>query len=137
MSRSVLDSSAILALFEKEQGWEKVRAALPDGVVSSLTLAEVVTRLTLRGGKPWQIAAAWDDLRLVVEPFNEGRARAAGLLVDKTRPLRLSLADRACLALARELRIPVVTADRSWRKVQIADRSWRKVQIGVEVVLIR
>ena len=127
MSRSVLDSSAILALFEKEQGWEKVRAALPDGIVSSLTLAEVVTRLTLRGGKPWQVAAAWDDLRLFVETFDDARARVAGLLVDKTRSLGLSLADRACLALARELGLPVVTAD----------RSWRKVQIGVEVVLIR
>jgi PIN domain nuclease of toxin-antitoxin system len=127
MSRSVLDSSAILALFEKEQGWEKVRAALPDGIVSSLTLAEVVTRLTLRGGKPWQVAAAWDDLRLFVESFDDTRARVAGLLVDKTRSLGLSLADRACLALARELGLPVITAD----------RSWRKVQIGVEVVLIR
>ena len=127
MSRSVLDSSAILALFEKEQGWEKVRAALPDGVVSSLTLAEVVTRLTLRGGKPSEIAAAWDGLQFVVEPFDDARARIAGLLVDKTRPFRLSLADRACLALARELGLSVVTAD----------RSWRKVQIGVEVVLIR
>ena len=127
MSRSVLDSSAILALFEKEQGWEKVRAALPDGIVSSLTLAEVVTRLTLRGGKPWQVAAAWDDLRLFVETFDDARARVAGLLVDKTRSLSLSLADRACLALARELGLPVVTAD----------RSWREVQIGVEVVLIR
>jgi len=127
MSRSVLDSSAILALFEKEQGWEKVRAALPDGIVSSLTLAEVVTRLTLRGGKPWQVAAAWDDLRLFVETFDDARARVAGLLVDKTRSLGLSLADRACLALARELGLPVVTAD----------RSWREVQIGVEVVLIR
>ena len=61
MNRCVLDSSALLALFEKEQGWEKVKAALPDGIVSSLTLAEVVTRLTLRGGKPWEIAAAWDQ----------------------------------------------------------------------------
>ncbi len=127
MSRAVLDSSAILALFEKEQGWEKVRAALPDGIVSSVTLAEVVTRLTLRGGKPWQVAAAWDDLRLFVEPFDDARARVAGLLVDKTRSFGLSLADRACLALARELGLPVVTAD----------RSWRKVQIGVELVLIR
>jgi ribonuclease VapC len=127
MNRCVLDSSALLALFEKEQGWEKVKAALPDGIVSSLTLAEVVTRLTLRGGKPWEIAAAWDDLQLVVEPFDDARARITGLLIDKTRPFRLSLAVRACLALGRELGLSVVTAD----------RSWRQVKIGVEVVLIR
>jgi PIN domain nuclease of toxin-antitoxin system len=127
MTRSVLDSSAILAFFQKEQGWEKVSEALPDGIVSSLILAEVVTRLRLGGGTPWQIAAAWDDLQLVVEPFDDSRARVAGLIVDKTRPLGLSLADRACLALALELGLPAVTAD----------RAWREAKLGVEVVLIR
>jgi ribonuclease VapC len=127
MTRSVLDSSAILAFFQKEQGWEQVRAALPDGIVSSLILAEVVARLTLGGGKPSQIAAAWDDLQLIVEPFDDARARIAGLMVDKTRAFRLSLGDRACLALARELKLPAVTAD----------RSWRKVDLEVEIVLIR
>ena len=107
MSRSVLDSSAILAFFLREQGWQNVQAALPDGIVSSLTLAEVVTRLTLGGGKPSQIAAAWDDLQLVVEPFDDPRAWTAGLLGEKTRPFRLSLADRACLTLARELGLPI------------------------------
>jgi ribonuclease VapC len=127
MSRSVLDSSAILAFFHREPGWERTKEALPDGVASSLILAEVVTRLTLGGGKPWQVAAAWDELQLVVEPFDDARARLAGLLVEKTRRFGLSLADRACLTLARELGLPVVTAD----------RAWRDVEVGVEVVLIR
>jgi ribonuclease VapC len=127
MSRSVLDSSAILAFFQKEPGWEAVQAALADGIVSSLILAEVVTRLTLSGGTPWQITTAWDDLQLVVEPFDDSRARVAGLIVDKTRPFGLSLVDRACLALARELGLPAVTAD----------RAWGKVDIGVDIVLIR
>ena len=127
MSRSVLDSSAILAFFQKESGWEAVQVALPDGIVSSLILAEVVTRLRLSGGTPWQITTAWDDLQLVVEPFDDGRARTAGLIVDKTRQFGLSLADRACLALALELGLPAVTAD----------RVWREVRLGVEVVLIR
>jgi PIN domain nuclease of toxin-antitoxin system len=127
MARSVLDASAILAFFHKEPGWQAVGAALPDGIVSSLNLAEVVTRLTLIGGTPSQITAAWDDLQLVVEPFGDDRARVAGLIVGKTRPFGLSLADRACLALALELGLPAVTAD----------RAWRKVDLGVEVVLIR
>ena len=66
-------------------------------------------------------------VRFGVEPFDDARARITGLLIDKTRPFRLSLADRACLALGRELGLSVVTAD----------RSWRQVKIGVEVVLIR
>jgi PIN domain nuclease of toxin-antitoxin system len=127
MSRAILDSSAILAFLQKEQGWEKVSTALPDGIVSSLILAEVVTRLTLGGGAPSQVIAVWDDLQLLVEPFNDSRARVAGLIVGKTRPSGLSLADRACLALALELGLPAITAD----------RAWRDVKLGVEVVLIR
>ncbi|HXW27241.1 MAG TPA: type II toxin-antitoxin system VapC family toxin [Xanthobacteraceae bacterium] len=127
MNSTVLDSSAILAFLNREPGWERAEAALPDGIVSSLILAEVVTRLTLGGGKPWQVAATWDDLQLLVEPFDAARARAAGFLVDKTRPFGLSLADRACLSLAGELGLPTITAD----------RAWRNVQIGVEIVLIR
>jgi PIN domain nuclease of toxin-antitoxin system len=127
MTRSVLDSSAILAFFQKEQGWETVSAALPDAIVSSLIVAEVVTRLTLGGGAPSQVVAVWDDLQLVVEPFDDSRARVAGLIVRKTRPFGLSLADRACLALALELGLPAITAD----------RAWRDVKLGVEVVLIR
>jgi ribonuclease VapC len=127
MSRSVLDSSAILAFLQKEPGWDTVQAALPDGIVSSLILAEVITRLRLSGGMPWQITAAWDDLQLFVEPFDDSRARVAGLIVDKTRAFGLSLADRACLGLALELGLPAVTAD----------RAWREVRLGIEVVLIR
>jgi len=127
MSRSVLDSSAILAFFHSEAGWETVKAALPDGIVSSLILAEVVTRLTLGGGEPWKIAGAWDNLQLLVEPFDDARARAAGFLVAKTKPFGLSLADRACLALAGELGLPAITAD----------RAWSNVEIGVKIVLIR
>jgi len=127
MTRSVLDSSAILAFFQKEHGWENVREALPDGIVSSLILAEVLTRLTLGGGAPSQVIAAWDDLQLVVEPFDDSRARVAGLIVGKTRPFGLSLADRACLGLALELGLPAITAD----------RAWQDVKLGVDVVLIR
>lgn len=127
MSRVVLDASAILAFFHREPGWEAVSAVLPDAIVSSLNVAEVMTRLTLSGGAPSQVTAAWDDLQLLVEPFDDGRARVAGLIVSKTRPFGLSLADRACLTLALELGLPAVTAD----------RVWGKVNLGVEVVLIR
>ena len=49
-------------------------------------------------------------------------ARLAGDLVTKTRPLGLSLGDRACLALGLALKAAVYTADRSWNKVKIGVR---------------
>ena len=94
---------------------------------SSLIYAEVVTLLTLNGGTALQIDAAWEELELTVEPFACERARAAGLLVARTRKRGLSLADRASLALAIELGLPVFTAD----------RAWGNLDIGVDVRVIR
>ena len=45
MSSWVLDASALLALLNREPGSEKVVAALPDAVMSSVNLSEVVAKL--------------------------------------------------------------------------------------------
>ena len=119
MSDTVLDTSAILALVYHEPGWERAEASFANGVVSSLIFAEVVTSLVLRGGVAVGIEQVWSALGLQVQPFDDVRAFAAGLLVARTRRLGLSLADRACLALAIELGIPAVTADRAWSKLDL------------------
>jgi ribonuclease VapC len=111
----------------REAGWEEAKAIIPGGVVSSLIYAEIVTRLTLRGGSVSKIDRAWEELECAVEPFTAERARAAGLLVAGTRQRGLSLADRACLALALELGSPVFTAD----------RNWTGLAIGADIRLIR
>ena len=38
---------------------------------------------------------------------------------DFSRPLGLSLGDRACIALAEELAAPALTADRSWLRLDV------------------
>ena len=45
MSRVILDASAVLALLGNEPGAELVQRMLPDSVILSVNLAEVVTRL--------------------------------------------------------------------------------------------
>lgn len=62
-----------------------------------------------------------------IRPFDAEDARLAGELVGLTRKAGLSLADRACLALAGRLGVPAVTAD----------RTWLSLDIGVEVIGIR
>jgi PIN domain nuclease of toxin-antitoxin system len=56
-------------------------------------------------------------------------ALAAGHLRPATRGAGLSLGDRSCLALARTLGLPALTADRSW--LGVADA------VGVRVEMIR
>lgn len=41
----------------------------------------------------------------------------AGLLRPVTKPLGLSLGDRACLSLAVMRQLPVFTVDRTWRQL--------------------
>jgi ribonuclease VapC len=53
--------------------------------------------------------------------------KAAGALRVGTKKAGLSLGDRACIALAKELGLPAMTAD----------KAWTRAASGVEVVLLR
>jgi ribonuclease VapC len=80
-----------------------------------VNLAEVQTKLVRGGGSAER---AWADaigLANRVEPFTVEQARIAGNLVTSTRPIGLSLGDRACLALAITLEAAVYTTDRLWK----------------------
>ena len=87
---------------------------LPNAVISSVNLAEVVTKLTDRGSAEEIIDSALASLNLTVIEFDESTARLAGLLRKTTRSRGLSLGDRACLALAQERGLTAVTADAAW-----------------------
>ena len=58
-------------------------------------------------------------LPLAVVPFDTTLAKLAATLKAPTRALGLSLADRACLALALDRRLPAVTGDRDWAKARL------------------
>jgi PIN domain nuclease of toxin-antitoxin system len=56
---------------------------------------------------------------MTVVPFDAPLARLTATLKAPTRPLGLSLADRACLALGLHMNLPVVTGDRDWVKADL------------------
>lgn len=120
MSRIVLDASVLLAIVRGESGSEKVTAGmLLHSVTSAVNLAEVYSKLLISG---WNQSQAWEDGSALVEeviPFTAAHAKLTGDLILQTRPLGLSLGDRACLALALDLKAPVYTADRSWKKLDV------------------
>jgi ribonuclease VapC len=112
---SVLDASAILAAVFQEPGAERVEQAIrDDGIVLSVNLAEVVTRLVDKGSSEADIRRILDNMALQIVPFDEDLAYRAGMLRTATRAAGLSLGDRACLALAEQRGLPALTADRTW-----------------------
>lgn len=127
MDRIVLDASALMVMLRGEAGAERVAACLPRAIVSTVNLAEVVTKLVSAGiGEQlawWHIA----ELECESVPFDDEQARMAGGLVKFTKPFGLSLGDRACLALALQRKATAYTTD----------RAWKNLSLGVEIEVIR
>lgn len=121
---AVLDASAVLALLFREKGATEVEDVLDDGVISAVNWSEVVEKLAARDVPE---PAALFVLGLRVEPFTLADARTSARLWAQGRALGLSLAARACLALA----------DRLQAEAWTADRVWATGDLGVRVRLIR
>ena len=114
----VLDASALLAFLNGEPGAERVEARLSEGaVMSTVNLAEVVSKLTERGMPVAAIRNAVVGLGLRLEPFDEALAYESGELRKLTQRQGLSLGDRACLALGIRNSESVLTTDRAWDTV--------------------
>ena len=110
----VLDASAVLCLIRNEPGADAVKAVLADSSISAVNLSEVVAKMADLGMDADLIDAVLGPLQLRSVPFDAAQARAAGLTRPATRPLGLSLGDRACLALAAQLGATAMTTDRAW-----------------------
>ncbi|HVL71907.1 MAG TPA: hypothetical protein VM434_08485 [Beijerinckiaceae bacterium] len=100
----------MLAFLRREPGHETVAGLMPGSLLSAVNFAEVVTKLVERGSSG-----------------RGRRERRGGVLWTHTRPLGLSLGDRACLALALREKLPAVTAD----------RRWTERDLGLEIRLLR
>jgi len=116
MNCYVLDASALLVLLKGEAGSERVIEAITDGAsISAVNFCEVVGKLR-DGGMPEEaIYETLDPLELDIVQFDTMLAYLAGLLRPLTKNAVLSLADRACLALAQHLNLPALTTDRVWK----------------------
>jgi ribonuclease VapC len=123
----VLDSSAILAVVFNEPGAEKVVGLLNGGLLSSVNLAEVHTRLILCRMPPDFARSRVMTMGCEICFFDEHQAYLAGELAAITHPYGLSVGDRACIALAIERNAKVYTAD----------RTWKNLNLGIEVEVIR
>ena len=119
MSKYVVDASAILALLNNEPGSEIVINALPEAVISSVNLSEVIAKLADSGMPEVEIRSAIEALSLEVINFDPEMAYGAGMLRPLTRKAGLSFGDRACLALGKALSLPVLTSDKAWANLEL------------------
>jgi|SRR5882672_12473563 len=117
MADVVLDASAVLALLANERGAEQVQKTLGSALMSAVNLAEVLAKLSDRGVPEAEQRVIRMSLDIEVRSFDERSAWRASGLREVTRTHGLSTGDRACLALALEERIPVLTTDRAWSKI--------------------
>ena len=133
MTGGVLDASAVLAYLNREAGAEVVADLLAVGAsVSAVNFAEVLSTGADRGVTAERLIARLTeagilDGALAVQPFTTEDASTVAGLPPATRGAGLSLGDRACLALARRLGAPAITAD----------AAWSELDIDVEIRLIR
>jgi ribonuclease VapC len=122
----ILDASALLAAVQNETGGDRVRQVIADSVISSVNWSEVHSKVMVHGVNPKQLREKLQGLGLTIEVFTVEDADIAGSLITQTKPLGLSLGDRACLALGIRLTKPVLTAEKLWLKLSVG--------INIEVI---
>ncbi len=117
----------MLAVINRESGADRVHAVIGNSSISAVNLAEVASNLMERGYSSVDLHATLSPLSLIVVDFDRSQAIEAARLRPLTSHAGLSLGDRACLALAALRRLPVMTAD----------RTWARLDLGIQIVVIR
>ena len=130
MLSKVADTSAVLAVLFSEPGATRAQELIAgSALMTSVNYSEVLSRYVA-------LLTSFDDAKRLtrslvgagsIVAFDEDLAERAAKLLPLTKTYGLSLGDRACLALAERERLPVVTAE----------RTWTKLDLGIEIQLIR
>ncbi len=115
-NKIILDTSALLALINNEIGADIICEQLPHAHMSTVNIAEVTTYLHRNG---YADLEKINNIISLVRPveFTCEYAMLVGQIINLTKQYGLSLGDRACLATAKILNIPVYTADKAWNNL--------------------
>ena len=119
MASVVLDASAVLALVRDEPGADKVAPHIGRAAISAVNLQEIIKELLFSGLDESTTRELLDELRLDVRAHDTEAAYAAAASHAQTHQYGRGLGDRSCLALAVQLGVPALTADREWKKVKV------------------
>ncbi len=117
LSKYILDASALLASLHNERGSEIVDLLLLESAISTINLSEVIQKARQRKIPTDQVVTGLQLLGVEIVDFTFEQAETTAELWTITKPLGLSLADRACLALAKIRNAVAVTGDKSWAEI--------------------
>jgi PIN domain nuclease of toxin-antitoxin system len=118
-SKALLDTSCLIALADKEHGWEFVRDIRKNSGVSLINLSEFVSVIAKRGATSYDIKAMVSTLAVESIQLTADIAFLAGELIVHTKKFGLSLGDRVCIATGILCDIPIYTADQIWTKLDL------------------
>jgi ribonuclease VapC len=119
MKRPVLDTSVIMAILLEEPGHDFAARLAPDALMSSVNLAEVMTKCVEKA-VPADLALDYlNSSRVEIVPFEAEDAVLSGRLFETIRKGVLSLGDRACIATTIRLGGTAYTADRIWSSLDL------------------
>lgn len=117
----VFDSSAVIALFAKEKGYELITKYLKNAIISTVNLAEIykycIDQKDL-SKEDCQEIIAMSGIKVI--DFDNEQALISAAIYPKTKAFGLSLGDRACIALAiNKDNLKVITCDKIWQDIQV------------------
>ena len=117
-NKIILDSSALLALFQEEPGAEIIKPLLKFSVISTVNVAETLSVLHRTKITPQEGLVLISDIITTSVPFDLEQAKACAELQPLVKTKGLSLADRACITLGIKLQLPIYTADKIWLELK-------------------
>jgi len=123
----VLDASALLAYLRGEPGADAVEPLIDGSAISAVNWAETMQVLQWRHVGEGDWLGDLEALGVPVIPFSADHASTAAGLWGATHHKGLSFGDRACLAVALSAGVGAITAD----------STWRGLEVGVEITVIR
>ena len=94
------------------------RIRMRSGLISAVNLSEVYCKAISVGKRPI-IDAIVQTAELRVVSFDRNLASLTASLEASTRGKGISFADRVCLALGLNERLPILTGDHTWAKLDL------------------
>jgi ribonuclease VapC len=124
----VVDSSAILAVLNRESGADFIIDRLPGAVISAVNFQEIAKKMVEAGSTESAIRGSIERLGIPILAHDVDDAMLAASLASATKKFGRGLGDRSCMALAIRLGVPAITTDRTWAQLDVP---------GLEVILAR